>query len=136
MLRIVGERGTVTVNEAKDARECNKNKKREMENRWYEKMYEQYVRDMTEVDWERTWQWLRKNNLVNVWEGLTRTGRSEVQTYPRESGRKWGFQSSVGLKKQTNKPQSVLNKSFLRGLNEFFAKLCQDDSYTKPSFQD
>ena len=50
LLRKVGERVTVTVNEAKDARECNKNKKREMENRWYEKMYEQYVREMTEVD--------------------------------------------------------------------------------------
>ena len=124
MLRKVGERETVTVNEEKDARECNKNKKREMENRWYEKMYEQYVRNMTEVDWERTWQWLRKNTLVNVWEGLTGTGRSVVQTYPRESGGKWGFQCSVGLKKQTNKPQSVLNRSFLRGLNEFFAKLC------------
>ena len=34
MLEKLGERGTVTVNETKDARECNKNKKREMENRW------------------------------------------------------------------------------------------------------
>ena len=34
MLRKLGERGTVTVNETKDVRECNKNKKREMENRW------------------------------------------------------------------------------------------------------
>lgn len=107
LLRKVGERVTVTVNEAKDARECNKNKKREMENRWYEKMYEQYVRDMAKVDWERTWQSLRKNTLVNVWEGLTRTGRSVVQTYPRESGWKWRFQSSVGLKKQTNKQTTV-----------------------------
>ena len=32
-------------------------------------MYGQYVRDMTEVDWERTWQWLLKKTLVNVWEG-------------------------------------------------------------------
>ena len=107
LLRKVGERVTVTVNEAKDARECNKNKEREMENRLYEKMYEQYVRDMTEVDWERTWQSLRKNTLVNVWEGLTGTGRSVVQTYPRESGGKWRFQSSVGLKKQTNKQTTV-----------------------------
>ena len=31
----LGERGTVTVNETtKDVRERNKNKKREMENRW------------------------------------------------------------------------------------------------------
>ena len=51
LLRKVGGRGTVTVNEARDARECNKNKKREMENRWEEKMYGQYVRDMKEVDW-------------------------------------------------------------------------------------
>ena len=35
MLRKLGERGTVTVNETiKDIRECNKNEKREMENRW------------------------------------------------------------------------------------------------------
>lgn len=34
MLRKLDERGTVTVNETKDARECNKNKKREVENRW------------------------------------------------------------------------------------------------------
>ena len=46
----LGERGTVRVNEAKGARECNKNKKREMENRWKENTYRQYVRDMTEVD--------------------------------------------------------------------------------------
>ena len=58
-----------------------------MENRWYEKMYEQYVRDMTEVDWERTWQWLRKNNLVNVWEGphqdrtVYPTGFGEIMLY-------------------------------------------------------
>ena len=32
LLRKVGERGTVTVNKAKDARECKKNKKREMAN--------------------------------------------------------------------------------------------------------
>ena len=56
----------MTVNEARDARECNKNKKREMENRWEEKMYGQYVRDMKEVDWQRPWQWLRKKTLVNV----------------------------------------------------------------------
>ena len=34
LLEKLGERETVTVNETKDARECNKNKKREMENRW------------------------------------------------------------------------------------------------------
>ena len=32
LLRKLGERGTVTVNKAKDARECKKNKKREMAN--------------------------------------------------------------------------------------------------------
>ena len=60
-------------------------------------MYGQYVRDMREVDWERTWQWLRKKTLVNVWEGLTGTGRSVIQTYPRASSGKWGFQSSLGF---------------------------------------
>ena len=54
------------MNETKGARECNKNKKREMENRWKENMYGQYVRDMTEVTWEKTWEWLRKKDLVNV----------------------------------------------------------------------
>ena len=35
MFRKLVERGTVTVNGTKDARECNKKKKkREMENRW------------------------------------------------------------------------------------------------------
>ena len=29
-----------------------------------------------------------------------------------------------------------MNESFLHGLNEVFAKLCQDDSYTEPSFQE
>ena len=38
--------------------------------------------------------------------------------------------------KGKNKPQPVLNDSFLRGLKEFFAKLCQGDSYTEPLFQE
>ena len=47
-----------------------------------------------------------------------------------------GISKFCRIKKQTIKPQSVLNKSFLRGLNDVFAKLCQDDSYTEPSFQE
>ena len=46
----------------------------------------------------------------------------------------WRRVDSISQRK--NKPQPVLNGSFLRGLNEFFAKLCQDDSYTEPSFQE
>ena len=37
-------------------------------------MYGQYVRDMTQVDCEKTWQRFREKDLVNVWEGLTGTG--------------------------------------------------------------
>ena len=40
------------------------------------------------------------------------------------------------ISQRKNKPQPVLNESFLRGLNECFAKLCQDDSYTESSFQE
>ena len=40
------------------------------------------------------------------------------------------------ISQRKNKPQPVLNEGFLRGLNQFFAKLCQDDSYTEPSFQE
>ena len=37
MLRKVGEKGTVKVDEAKDPKEYKKSKKREMENKWKEK---------------------------------------------------------------------------------------------------
>ena len=39
----------------------------------------------------------KRPRLVNVREGLIGTGRSVEQTYPRASGGKWGFQSSVGF---------------------------------------
>ena len=38
------------------------------------------------------------------------------------------------ISQRKNKPQPVFNEGFLRGLNEFFAKLCQCNSYTEPSF--
>ena len=34
------------------------------------KMHGQYVRDMTGVDWEKTWQWLRKGDLKECTEAL------------------------------------------------------------------
>jgi len=54
LLRKVGEKGTVKVNEARDPKEYQKSEKREMENNWKEKqMHGQYVRDMTGVDWRK-----------------------------------------------------------------------------------
>lgn len=58
----------------------------------------------------------------------------------------WGRAETIGsmqwwrrvhnISQRKNKPQPVLSESFLCGLNEFFATLCQDDSYTKSSFQE
>ena len=44
----------------------------------------------------------------------------------------WRRVNNVSQRK--NKPQPILTESFLRGLNEFLAKLCQDDSYMEPLF--
>ena len=71
MLRKVGERGTVKVEEAKDTREYKKSEKQEIENKWKGKqIHGQYVRDMTGVDWEKTWQWLQKGDLKGCTEAL------------------------------------------------------------------
>ena len=58
----------------------------------------------------------------------------------------WGHAETTGtmqwwrrvdnISQRKNKPQPVLNERFLRGLNEFSSKRCQDDSYSKPSFQE
>ena len=63
-----------------------------------------------------------------------------------ENRMNWGRAETTGtmqwwrrvdnISQRKNKPQPVLKESFLRGLNEFFAKLCQDDSYTESSFQE
>ena len=63
-----------------------------------------------------------------------------------ENRMNWGGAETTGtmqwrrrvdnISQRKNKPQPVLNESFLRGLNEFFANVCQDDSYTEPSFQE
>ena len=52
MLRIVGKKGKVKVDEAKDPKENKKSEKRELENKWKDK-HGQLVRDMTGVDWEK-----------------------------------------------------------------------------------
>ena len=71
MLRKVGERGTVKTDEAKEPREHKKNEKREIEDKWNGKqMHGQYVRDMTGVDWGKTWQWMRKGDLNGCTEAL------------------------------------------------------------------
>ena len=58
----------------------------------------------------------------------------------------WGRAETIGsmqwwrrvdnISQRKNKLQPVLSKSFLCGLNEFFAKLCEDDSYTEFSFRE
>ena len=64
MLRKIGEKGTVKVDKAKDPKEYKTSEKREMGNKWKEKqMHGQYVRDMAGVNWEKTWEWLRKGDL-------------------------------------------------------------------------
>ena len=44
----------------------------------------------------------------------------------------WRRVNNVSQRKY--KQQPVLTESFLRGLNEFSPKRCQDDSYTEPLF--
>ena len=54
---------------AKEPREYKKNAKQETENEWKGKqMYGQHVRDLTGVDWEKTWRWMQKGDL----KGCTR----------------------------------------------------------------
>ena len=57
LLRKVGERGTKTMDEAKELKEYKKSAKQETENKWKGKqMHGQYVRNLTGVDWDKTWQ--------------------------------------------------------------------------------
>ena len=89
----------------------------------------------------------REPMLLGMWQEPRsyRRGVSELiaenQSY--ELGSRWDYRNRMqwwrrvdSISQRKNKPQPVLNGSFLRGLNEFFAKLCQDDSYTEPSFQE
>ena len=41
-------------------------------------MHGQYVRDMTGVDWEKTWQWLRKGDLKGCTEALICSAKSKL----------------------------------------------------------
>ena len=63
---------------------------------------------------------------------IVRTGVDRAET---TGATKW-WRRVDNISQWKNKPQPVLNESFLRCLNKFFAKLCQDDSYTEPSFQE
>ena len=89
----------------------------------------------------------REPMLLGMWQEPRsyRRGVSELiaenQSY--ELGSRWDYRNRMqwwrrvdSISQRKNKPQPVLNGSFLCGLNEFFAKLCQDDSYTEPSFQE
>ena len=60
MLRKVGGKGTVKVDEAKDPKEYKKSEKREMKKKKMERKTNAICKghDMTGVDWEKTWQWI------------------------------------------------------------------------------
>ena len=98
LLRKVGERGAVTGNEAKDAREREKNETREMENRWKENMYGQYVSDMTEVDWEKTWEWLPKTTPAGKCKGrLNWNGKISGTNISQSEWWKMGISKFCGI---------------------------------------
>ena len=71
LLRKVGERGTVKTDEAKKPREYKKSAKQETETKWkWKQMHGQYVRDLTGVDWDKTWRWMQKGDLKGCTETL------------------------------------------------------------------
>ena len=58
-----GERNSKT-NEGKKPREYKNNAKQKQKKKWKgNQMHGQYVRDLTGVDWEKTWQWMPKGDL-------------------------------------------------------------------------
>ena len=85
----------------------------------------------------------REPMLLGMWHKPRSYRRRELELIA-ENRMNWGRAETTGtmqwwrrvdnISQRKNKPQPVLNESFLRGLNEFFAKRCQDDSYTEPSF--
>ena len=71
LLRKVVERGTVKTDEAKEPTVYKKSAKQETENKWKGKqMHGQYVRDLTGVDWDKTWRWMQKGDLKGCTEAL------------------------------------------------------------------
>ena len=71
LLRKVGQKGTVKTNEAKEPRKYKRNAKQETEKKWKGKrMHGQYVRDLTGVDWEKTWRWMQKGDLKGCTEAF------------------------------------------------------------------
>ena len=92
---------------------------------------------------------LKKKSRTNASGNVARACKElskRVSEFIAESRMNWGRAETTGImqwwrrvdniSQRKNKPQPVLNKSFLRGLNELFEKLCQYDSYTEPSFQE
>ena len=63
---------------------------------------------------------------------IVRTGVDHAET---TGAMKW-WRRVDNISQRKNKPQPVLNESFLRGLNKVFAKLRQYDSCTEPSLQE
>ena len=91
---------------------------------------------------------LKKKSRANASGNVARAKElsKRVSELIAESRMNWGRAETTGtmqwwrrvddISQRKNEPQPVLNESFLRDLNGFFAKLCQDDSYTEPSFQE
>ena len=72
LLRKVGEKGTVKVDEAKDPKEYKKNEKKEMKKKKMERKAIAICKghDMTGVDWEKTWQWIGRGDLKGCTKAL------------------------------------------------------------------
>ena len=71
LLRKVGDSNVVNISEAVDPKEYKVNEVKERENEWKQKrMHGQYVREKEGIDWDRTWQWIAKEDLKGCTEAL------------------------------------------------------------------
>ena len=71
LLRKVGESGIVDTGAAKKPEEYKNETTQQQENMWKEKpMHGQYLRNMVDVDWEKTWKWISKGDLKGCTEAL------------------------------------------------------------------
>ena len=71
LLRKVGGKGTVKVDEAKDPKEYKKSEKREMKKKMERKTNAICKgHDMTGVDWEKTWQWIGRGDFKGCTKAL------------------------------------------------------------------
>ena len=71
MLKAVKWQGIIHTDVAMKPEEFKKDRKMERESRWMnKKMHGQYVREMKEIDEEKTWRWLNKGDLKGCTEAL------------------------------------------------------------------